>query len=84
MTLLLRPIVFILIVWLLVAGFFVTAGILTFIYLLFYSGYEILILAILADGYYQHFDTMPIFSLIAILAIIFLEFLKPLLLMYTE
>lgn len=80
----LRIFLFGLLTWCLVSQLYIVALPLYLWYLLRYQGYELLILAILVDGYFQSFNTLPFLSLITILLFFFLDIIKPQLLMYTS
>ncbi len=56
------------------------AGALYFGYLTWYSGYEIVVLAILIDGYYGSFYTFPTFTIVTFGGWLFFTYLKRLLL----
>lgn len=56
------------------------AGALYIGYLAWYSGYEIVVLAILIDGYYGSFYSFPVFTLVTFLVWTLVTYLKKLLL----
>jgi hypothetical protein len=56
------------------------AGFLYLAYLVWYSGYEIVVLAILVDGYYGAFFGFPTFTIVTFLAWMLITYLKKLLL----
>ena len=80
----LRILWLLLIAWGMLAQFFLFALVITLWYMFRYSGYELIFLAVLIDGYYGAFFSMPILS-VSTLALVFLvNIIKPSLLMYTE
>lgn len=70
--------------WLLVAQLFVVAIPLALYYLLRYDGYELIVLAILLDGYYFSFYEVPLLSIGTLTTVFLINFIKPRLLMYTK
>lgn len=56
------------------------AGVLYLGYLARYSGYEIVVLAILIDGYYGAFYGFPTFTVVTFVAFLLVTYLKKLLL----
>jgi len=80
----LRICLIILTAWLMVAGLYIPGVVLALVYILYFSGTEIVIAAILIDGYYQHFYSVPLFSIAALASVLLAEFSKPFLLMYTK
>ncbi len=53
-------------------------------YMFRYTGYELIVLAILVDGYFGAFDSLPLISFITIILVFLIDLLKPSLLMYTK
>ncbi len=84
MKIFLRILILLLIAWFFVAQLYFIAIPIYLWYLLRYQGYELIFLAILLDGYFQLFYTVPILSLVTILAVFFIDIIKPQLLMYTD
>lgn len=80
----LRFSLFITIVWSLVAGLWWVFVPLMLVYLFKYDGIELVLAAILTDGYYQYFYTVPIFTISTTCLYLFFSFIKPRLLMYTD
>ena len=80
----LRIIFFLAIAWCFVAQLYFIAVPLYLWYLLRYQGYELIFLTILIDGYFQSFYSVPVLSLVTILAVFFIDIIKPQLLMYTS
>jgi hypothetical protein len=78
-----RIIVLLLITWCLVAQLYIVAAPLAVWYLLKVDGHELVVVSILVDGYYYAFYSVPILSLATIGLIVFFDFIKPQLLMYT-
>lgn len=64
-------------VWLLAAG-------LTVVYLSYYAGVELFVLAVLVDGYYGSFTSVPFVSIVTAAAIVSAWWLKPWLVLYTH
>lgn len=79
----LKIILFLLIVWCLLAQIFFIAIPLGILYLLKNDGYELILIAILVDGYYQAFYSVPILSIVTLISVILVNIIKPYLLMYT-
>lgn len=79
-----RILILIVIVWTLVAQVYVVAVPLSIWYIIQYEGYELIVAAILVDGYYRAFFSFPKLTLIVLISVIFINFVKPKLLMYTE
>ncbi len=79
-----RFLVCILIVWATIAQLFMVAIPLTLFYVYRYTGYELVVLAIVIDGYYAAFYRFPGLSLLVALLVISADFIKPHLLMYTK
>lgn len=78
-----RIFVVIFITWCLIAQLYFLAGLLTFWYLVNYRGHELVIVAVLVDGYYQSFYSFPILSISTISLVFLIDIIKPRLLMYT-
>jgi hypothetical protein len=72
-----------LITWCLVAQLYILAIPLVIWYLSQYRSYELIVIAILVDGYYQAFYSVPILSIVAVISVILVDIIKPQLLMYT-
>ena len=64
--------------------FYLIAGAVFIWYLLVYTGYELVALAILLDGYYGAFYAVPILTLGTFFVWITTDTIKRLLLLYTE
>jgi len=78
-----RLFLFLLITILILSPFYIFAIILTFYYLFSYeNGYEIIILAILIDGFFGAFFKVPLLSVGALALVSFFIIAKPKLLMY--
>lgn len=60
------------------------AGIISIWYMFCFTGFELIILAILIDGYFGAFYNIPIISILAIIMVFSIDLLKPTLLMYTS
>ncbi|HMO78030.1 MAG TPA: hypothetical protein PKA42_03610 [Candidatus Paceibacterota bacterium] len=71
-----------LITWLLVGGLFIIASAFLLLYLYYFRGYELVVVGILIDGYYQYFYEWPLFSLSMLSIVILANLIKPHLLMY--
>ncbi len=69
--------------WCLVAELYFLAVPLCLWYLFKYRGYELIAVAILVDGYYQAFYSIPVLSIATIILVVLFDFIKPQLLMYT-
>jgi hypothetical protein len=76
----LRIIVFFLLLVSILTQSYYLAGVLYLGYLFWYSGYEIVVLAILIDGYYGAFFGFPTFTVVTFLAWMLVTYLKKLLL----
>ena len=72
-------ILFLLLIAILTQSYYL-AGALYLGYLAWYSGYEIVILAILIDGYYGSFYTFPTFTIVTFMGWTLFTFVKKLLL----
>jgi len=83
MTIPVRILVLIILTWCLVAQLYLIAVPLAVWYLLQVDGHELVLVSILVDGYYQAFYEVPILSLTTVALIVFFDFIKPQLLMYT-
>ncbi len=57
---------------------------LVLLYLWRYDGFELVFVGILVDGYYQAFYTWPFLTILLIVLVMVVNFLKPKLLLYTE
>ena len=68
---------------LLLMQYFVVAGIVAVFYMFKFVGYELIVLAILIDGYYGAFYSVPYLSIMTALAVFIVSIIKPYLL-YTE
>lgn len=79
-----RFFIFVLITILMLTPFFWLAIPLAVIYTFYFTGYELMILAIMLDGYFGAFYTLPLISIFTIFLVYLMSLLKPLLLMYTE
>jgi hypothetical protein len=79
-----QVLLFLLITWMMLAQFFSFALFVAVWYVFRYSGYELIILAVLVDGYYGAFFSLPLLSLGTTAFVFFVNFIKPSLLMYTE
>lgn len=53
-------------------------------YMFFYTGYELGIVAIIIDGYFGAFNSIPYISIFTISLVFLIDLLKPSLLMYTK
>ena len=84
MNILFRLLLCILIVWTTIAQLFIVAIPLCLFYIYRYTGYELVVLAIIIDGYYAAFYRFPGLSLLVALLVISADFIKPHLLMYTK
>ena len=73
-----------LIVWSFVAGLLYLAVPFAFLYAFYFVGFELIVVAILIDGYYQAFYSFPWLSVCTIGLVFLIDFIKPQLLMYTE
>lgn len=80
---LLRVLFLIFIVWCFIAQLYFIAGPLFLLYLFKYPGYELIASAILIDGYYQAFYSLPVLSMITVISVFLVNLIKPQLLMYT-
>ncbi len=80
---LIRLIIILVIAWSLVAQIFFLAVPLCLYYLAKNDGYELILIAILVDGYYQAFYHTPFLSILAVFLVGLVNLIKPQLLMYT-
>ncbi len=80
----LRIFLFIIIALLILTPFFWWAGLIAVWYMFRFTGYELIILAILIDGYFGAFYSIPIISILTIVTVFSIDLLKPTLLMYTS
>lgn len=78
-----KAILFLIISWGLVAGLFYFVLPVLVWYLIKNDSYELIILAILIDGYYQAFYSVPILSIGAVILVGSINLIKPHLMMYT-
>lgn len=78
----LRTLLLILIVWCFIAQLYFIAGPLFIFYLFKYRGYELIVGAILIDGYYQAFYSLPLLSISTVISVFLVNLIKPQLLMY--
>jgi hypothetical protein len=53
-------------------------------YMFRFTGYELIVMAVLVDGYFGAFYTLPIISISTITLVFLVDLLKPSLLMYTK
>lgn len=72
------------ITWCLIAQLYLLAFPVAIYYLLKQHGYELVFVAILVDGYYQAFYSIPYLSIFTVSLIFILEMTKSHLLMYTD
>jgi hypothetical protein len=79
-----RILLVIFITWLLVAQIYWLALPLSLFYIIKNKGYDLVFVAILVDGYYQAFHSLPILSIGYLISTLLISFIKPKLLMYTE
>lgn len=70
-------------VWLLTAQVYLVALPLGFWYIVKYKGYELVAVALLIDGYYQAFYTLPVLTISTFILVLLVDIIKPLLLVYT-
>ena len=73
-----------LILWSFVAGLLFIAVPLAILHAFYFIGFELIVAAILIDGYYQAFYSFPWLSVSTIGLVFLIDFIKPQLLMYTE
>lgn len=78
-----KTLVFIVIAWCFVAGQTYLALPFLLWYLIKNDAYELIVLAILIDGYYQAFYSVPVLSIGATILVGTFNLIKPQLLMYT-
>ncbi len=67
-----------------VAQFYIAAVLLSLWYLFKNNGYELVLIGILIDGYYQAFYSVPTLTICSAVMVILASLIKPQLLMYTE
>ncbi len=79
-----RIFIFIVIALLMLTPFFWLAGIISVWYMFRFTGFELIVLAILIDGYFGAFYNIPIISISTIIMVFSIDLLKPTLLMYTS
>ena len=65
-------------------SFFWLAGIISVWYMFRFTGFELIVLAILIDGYFGAFYNIPMISILTIIMVFSIDLLKPTLLMYTS
>jgi len=70
-------------VWLLIAQVYLVALPLGFWYIVMFRGYELVLVAMLIDGYYQAFYTVPVLTLGTLFLVLLVDVIKPQLLVYT-
>ncbi len=78
-----RILALLIITWSLIAQLNILAGLIALCYLIKFRGYELIAIAILVDGYYQAFYTMPLLSICTVVLVGLVNLIKPRLLMYT-
>jgi hypothetical protein len=83
MSLFFRITAVVVLIWSLIAQLYILAGLIALWYLLKFKAYELIIVAILIDGYYQAFYTMPYLSFGTLILVVIFNIIKPQLLMYT-
>lgn len=83
MPVIIRSIWLILMLWLLVAGLTVPGLVLLVTYLLYFTGYELVLMVFLVDVYHGALLDWPWFTILVLILTIFVELLKPRLLLYT-
>ncbi|MEZ4104523.1 MAG: hypothetical protein R3B60_04555 [Candidatus Paceibacterota bacterium] len=81
---LLRIFIFLLIASLSISPWYFFAVPFVIWYLFNFSGYELIILAILIDGYFGAFYNFPYLSVGVLVVVFLVDFIKPSLLMYTK
>lgn len=79
-----RLLIIIIIVALVITPLYLAAIPLAIWYMFRFIGYELIVLAVLVDGYFGAFNSFPIISLLTIVSVFFVDLLKPSLLMYTK
>lgn len=84
MNYLLRFILVIILTWLVIAELYILAVPLFLAYVFFYTGYELVLLAVLIDGYYFAFYYWPRLTLLTFGVVLAVTFIKPRLFMYTN
>ncbi len=72
-----RLLILILLAWLMVASLFWLAFSLVILYLYHFRGYELILIGILIDGYYQYFYEWPVVSLSLFGIVILADVIKP-------
>lgn len=70
-------------VWLLLAQAYIVVLPLGFWYITKFRGYELVLVALLSDGYYQSFYTIPFLTIGTFLVVFLVDVIKPQLLVYT-
>lgn len=81
---LLRFILVIILTWLVIAELYILAIPLFLAYVFFYTGFELVLLAVLIDGYYFAFYDWPRVTLFTFAVVLAMAFIKPRLFMYTN
>lgn len=79
-----RLLIFIIIAALIITPLYLVTIPLAIWYMFRFTGYELIVLAVLVDGYFGAFHTLPIISLLTIVSVFLVDLLKPSLLMYTK
>ena len=80
----LRLLIIIIIAALVITPLYLAAIPLVIWYMFRFTGYELIILAVLVDGYFGAFNSLPIISLLTIVSVFLVDLLKPSLLMYSK
>lgn len=83
MEVLLRISVVLVLVWLLIAQIYIVALPLGFWYVVSFKGYELVIVALLIDAYYQAFYNVPVLTIGTFILVVLVDIIKPQLLVYT-
>lgn len=78
-----RLFAFILIASLAITPLYWGAFILAIWYIFRFSGYELIVLAVLVDGYFGAFYNVPVITIVTTVLVFTIDFLKPTLLLYT-
>ena len=79
-----RLLIFIIIAALIITPLYLVTIPLAIWYMFRFTGYELIVLAVLVDGYFGAFHALPIISLLTIVSVFLVDLLKPSLLMYTK
>jgi hypothetical protein len=80
----LRLLSLIIIITLIITPLYILAIPLGVWYMFRFTGYELIVVAVLVDGYFGAFNTLPIISISTITLVFLIDLLKPSLLMYTK